>query len=303
MPRQEVLPLPPPIEDQAYYEASALQGGFLTLPDRFIVSPAETGAQRVVPCLSFVLTHSRSSSHLVFDLGIDRNVKESSLCKDRHFENWKPEVPIDVATSLDRGGLKLDEISHIILSHVHWDHVGDPSLFRKAEFIVGGDARQLFQPGYPTDPGSAFPSDLLPPDRTNFIDVNNDNWKPIGPFPRAFDFFRDGSLYLIDSPGHLRGHMNVLARTSSDGGWIYLAGDSAHNWRLLRDQAEIADFYDESRGNVCVHADKDLAAVHIRRIADLMTLPRVKVILAHDDEWYAENKDGESFWPGSIKSA
>ena len=41
-------------------------------------------------------------------------------------------------------------------------------------------------------------------------------------------------LYVVDAgDGHVAGHINVLARTSEDGGWIYLAGDSAHDRRLL----------------------------------------------------------------------
>ena len=185
---------------------------------------------------------------------------------------------------------------------MHWDHVGNPSLFKNAKFLLGGDAKTLFEPGFPADPESSYPSDLLPADRTEFLDPSN--WVAVGPFPRALDYYGDGSLYIVDAPGHLPGHINILARTSADGAWVYLAGDSAHDWRLIRGQAEIA-VLDDPRGpggKKCMHVDKEKAEATIKHIADVLTLPRVKVILAHDAEWYEKNKGGDQFWPGKITS-
>lgn len=94
----------------------------------------------------------------------------------------------------------------------------------------------------------------------------------------------------------------MLARTSSDGGWIYLAGDSAHDWRLIKGEGEIADFVNPEGVRVCLHRDKPKAVETIKRIAQVATLPKVQVILAHDSEWYEENKGGSCFWPGKIPS-
>jgi hypothetical protein len=33
-----------------------------------------------------------------------------------------------------------------------------------------------------------------------------------------------------------------------------------------------------------------------------MKLPRVRVLLAHDEPWYRENKGTSQFWPGKITS-
>lgn len=227
-----IPPLPAPAANQAYCEVSALDGGFLNLPDHLLVSTAKPGEKHLVPSLAFLLTHATTRARLLFDLGMDPEHERTEVYKARPHIGiiHKPDPPVDVVSSLAKGGLQPNEVTHICLSHVHWDHVGDPRLFRKAEFIVGAEARKLFEPGFPTDPKSAFPEELLPADRTKFIDANNDDWKSIGPFPHALDYFGDGSLYIIDSPGHLPGHLNILARTSADGGWIYLAGDSAHDW-------------------------------------------------------------------------
>ncbi|KAI5120104.1 hypothetical protein M0805_002188 [Coniferiporia weirii] len=303
MTQREVPPLHPALPGQAYCEVSALDGGFLVLPDHTVVSIAKEGETHLVPSLAFLLTHAATRARLLFDLGINRDIEsDAAFSAHRISAIYHPTVTVDVPISLEKGGLKPEDVTHVCLSHCHWDHVGDPALYSSARFIVGGEARTLFQPGYPADPTSPFPSDLLPEGRTDFLDVNDDSWKPIGPFPRAFDYFGDGALYIIDAPGHLAGHVNILARTSPDGGWVYLAGDSAHDWRLIRGEGDIADIHDKVRGHICMHHNKELAAENIRRIADVMTLPRVRVILAHDNEWYEGNKGGDAFWPGKIVS-
>lgn len=50
----------------------------------------------------------------------------------------------------------------------------------------------------------------------------------IGNFP-AVDYFGDGSLYLLDSPGHAIGHLCALARTTtSPDTFILMGGDACH---------------------------------------------------------------------------
>jgi len=44
------------------------------------------------------------------------------------------------------------------------------------------------------------------------------------------------------------------------------------------------------------------AEAHIARIRELEKAEKVRVIFAHDIEWYEENKGGAAFWPGKIES-
>jgi hypothetical protein len=186
-------------------------------------------------------------------------------------------------------------------SHPFADHIGDPKPFTKATFIVGEDSRELCVPGYPADPRAPVASDLLPPGRTTF--AARAGWAPLGPFPLAHDLFADGSAFLVDAPGHCPGHTNLLARTSADGAWLFLAGDSAHDRRLLAGAAQIATEVGADgvvRGRM--HRDKELAEAHMRRVAALEAVPRVRVVLAHDKEWWEANRGGEAYWPGEMPS-
>jgi glyoxylase-like metal-dependent hydrolase (beta-lactamase superfamily II) len=109
-----------------------------------------------------------------------------------------------------------------------------------------------------------------------------------------------GMVYVVDAAGHLPGHVTLVVRTSADGGWILLGGDSAHHWNLITGESNIADGLPLFGGG-CAHTDKKAAELNIQRIREFLKLPRTRVILAHDEPWYKANKD-TSFWPAQIKS-
>jgi glyoxylase-like metal-dependent hydrolase (beta-lactamase superfamily II) len=155
--------------------------------------------------------------------------------------------------------------------------------------------------GYPSDDKSNILESSIPLERTRFL-ISSDFNMSIGPFPRALDFYGDGSVYIIDTPGHCAGHINILARTSDNGSWIYLGGDTAHDVRLLTGEKEIATV-DQHGAYRCAHANKAQAVEDIRRVAALLMIPRVQVIVAHDWRWYDNNKNKEPespFLPGKI---
>ena len=53
---------------------------------------------------------------------------------------------------------------------------------------------------------------------------------------KALDYFNDGSFYLLSAPGHSLGHINALARTTSDS-FLYFASDTYHHSSVLRPHA------------------------------------------------------------------
>ncbi|KXN88231.1 N-acyl homoserine lactonase AttM [Leucoagaricus sp. SymC.cos] len=296
------MALPPPAEDQAYCNVSALEAGHVLLNHAMFIDNAPPDEKHLTPSLSFLLQHSKKNIKFLFDLGL-RKDWENSPPKVVHWMKtvYNVEIPQDVVDSLEKGKMSPLDIDTVCLSHVHFDHTGYTVPFARSEFVVGADSHKLFEAGFwPQNPDSFFPANLLPNERTRYLGDELD-WKPIGPFPRAFDFYGDGSVYIIDAPGHLLGHINLLARTSADGGWIYLAGDTAHHWNLITGKSAIACGH-PGHLHETAHQDKALAEETIRRVAEVMKIPRVRVILAHDLPWYEKNKDGPAFFPGKIES-
>ena len=108
------------------------------------------------------------------------------------------------------------------------------------------------------------------------------------------DIFLDGSLYIVDAPGHLPGHINLLARTSPNS-YVYLAGDACHDRRIMRKEKQIGTWEDAEGITCCIHANRVKAEETIKRIGELEERG-VEVIFAHDVEWEQDSKNEGRFW-------
>ncbi|KAJ6595199.1 beta-lactamase-like protein [Mycena vulgaris] len=298
-PMQETTPsLPAPSADQPYMHISAMQAGIIHLPVDLLVA-GESRTIQACPSLSFYLKHSASERHFIFDLGLRRDMASyPPALKEKYLDLMKCEIPQTVAESCVKGGLDPAAIDTIVISHLHFDHIGDCSPFSKASFILGGEGKAALADGYPGNPKSTTLSESTPPDRTVFL-ASADFNTSIGPFPRAVDYFGDGSVYIIDTPGHCAGHITVLARTSPDGAWIYLGGDVAHDTRLITEPGTQIAMAAASGTPYCMHSDPAQATIDIGRVRDLVKLPRVEFLIAHDWKWYEKNI-GRAFLPGKI---
>lgn len=106
-------------------------------------------------------------------------------------------------------------------------------------------------PGYPANPDSPIrESDYA--DRT-LREITFDTSLKIGQFP-AFDYFGDGSLYLLDSPGHAIGHLCALARTTTgeEDSFVLLGGDICHYAGIFRPSKHLP-VPDEISPHPCIH--------------------------------------------------
>ena len=296
------MSLPPPVPNQSYFNVSAIDAGHVSMSLQQLIDIATPEEVADLPVLAYLLRHTSTNAALMFDLGIRPDIENlpptvKSTCARMGIINEGK----DVGGALAYGGLDPGAISHVIISHIHFDHTGDPSIFPNATFYIGGAAAPLIATLF-TNTEETFCAADVPPSRTRYLPPSEDTaaWIPIGPFPRAVDLLGDGSVYLVDSPGHIPGHTTLLARTSADGAWIFLAGDSAHDWRILTGEAGIG--HHPHFG--CMHHDEAASRTNIERIRKLMDMPRVRVLLAHDTPWVAKEKESgmKSFWPGQIES-
>lgn len=298
-------PLPPPAPDQTYVTISPIAGGFITLADKFFVSPASPTGRRTVPSLTFLVTHPGPSTcsalpntrisatkpfRLMFDLGLRKAKERYPKVLQTHIDGRAPhQLPPGVAAQLKSGGLDPGEVDMVMLSHVHYDHHGDPEDFPKSEFVVGYGAMEVLKHGLGGIASHQhFEPDTLPDDRARELsDPKGREWKPLGPFPAALDLFNDGSVYVIDTPGHLPGHINLLCRTKDR--WICLCGDAFHDRRLLTGEKEIGTWESAEGHTLCIHLDREGAAESIGRLRELEKMG-VELIAAHEEGWWEENR-------------
>lgn len=131
-----------------------------------------------------------------------------------------------IEASLARLGLKPQDITLVGVSHYHWDHSGQLPTFPASRLLIGA-----------RDWAAIQTADKRPGlDRTFFAP-----WTQIGstqtgntqaggtvdPVSGDRDVFGDGSVVMLDLPGHSPGHHGLLVRLK-DRGPILLTGDLAH---------------------------------------------------------------------------
>jgi glyoxylase-like metal-dependent hydrolase (beta-lactamase superfamily II) len=377
------FPPPSSSDPHVYVTISALEGGHLTLPEKLFVTDADPDKRSTVPSLSFLIQHPSSKrpstsnnddnnpstdegqnedTKIIFDLGVKRDLTGYMPAMQAHIANRQPVLTApDVADSLRSGGVDpARDIDFVILSHVHWDHVGTPADFERATFIVGPGTLRLLEKGAPPHyPAEIFDPELLLHERvwelpaseislssssssfgtgaaegyvgdkaTTFpnrvwhalLDSSKGNNEDDIIFPAVIDLFSDRSIYLIDSPGHLFGHVNLLARIGPTK-WVYLGGDCCHDARILTGEKDIALYDDgEGKGHLrSVHVDTDEARTTLGRVRRLLPESRmednrvvrsmagrshvdesveIEVVVAHDKVWRARN--GHRFLPGRL---
>lgn len=149
---------------------------------------------------------------------------------------WGVTVDKHVSEILTENDVPLDSINAIVWSHHHWDHQGAPSLFPKStDLVVGPGFKKMYTPGWPTNPEGMLKEEDWEGRNFREVDVEKEGkGLKVGRF-WAYDYFGDGSFYLLDTPGHTVGHLCALARTtSSPDTFIFFGGDACHHGAEFR---------------------------------------------------------------------
>jgi len=111
-------------------------------------------------------------------------------------------------------GLTPSDIRYLVLSHYHWDHVGNAGAFAGSTWLVyKGDREQMFAAA-----ARAYPwfSQYAALEHSKTLLLSGDH-----------DVFGDGTVVVIPTPGHTEGHCSLLVRLKHTGP-IVLSGDLYH---------------------------------------------------------------------------
>lgn len=114
---------------------------------------------------------------------------------------------------LNQIGVDPKQIEVIGISHYHYDHMGQAKLFPQARLLLGkGDVQVLRTP----DNSRAKPLAHWINGDGKIEEISGDK-----------DVFGDGSVIMLDLPGHTPGHHGLLVKLARSG-YVLLSGDAAH---------------------------------------------------------------------------
>ena len=192
----------------------ALEGGFLT-EDRSKLVVGEAGPV-TLPCPSFLIEHERGlvlvDTGMVPDAADDPTGIYGDMANDAKISVRREHC---VDSQIMALGLRLEDVTHVIMSHLHWDHTGGMYLFPHAQFFVmSGELQYAY-----------WPLPAAPFYRCEDIDrTRSFAWNQIE--NPELDFFGDGSIRILHMPGHTPGNASIVVNLANR--TVILAADTAH---------------------------------------------------------------------------
>ncbi|KAJ7036512.1 beta-lactamase-like protein [Mycena alexandri] len=207
-----------------------------------IIEPVLPGRGAITfPFLAFLVEHKASQKRVMFDLGVRSDPLNfapsiSALFTDGIIQVESPGR--DIIELLQVGGIALNSISAVIWSHAHFDHIGDMSKFPNTTgLVIGSETGTSTYPQFPN--ASLLESDFAGREVTklNFAAANI-SFSGL----KAIDYLGDGSFYLLNTPGHLPGHLSALARVTPTS-FVSLGGDTFHHAGEARPRPDFQKMY------------------------------------------------------------
>ncbi|KAJ7170485.1 beta-lactamase-like protein [Mycena crocata] len=213
----------------------------LTNTSHAFILPVLPGHESVTfPMFSFLIEHKRTQKRLMFDLGMRKDPLNFAPSIASFFTSGIAHLdsPKDITELLQEGGITLASIDAVIWSHSHFDHIGDMSRFPNSTRLIIGPGTNTET--YPESPSAALQTSDFAGHNVTELDFAGTNLTFSS--LKAIDYFGDGSFYLLNTPGHLPGHITGLARVTPTS-FISLGGDTFHHAGEARPRPQFQKTY------------------------------------------------------------
>jgi N-acyl homoserine lactone hydrolase len=238
----------------------------LTVP-RLLATPAIFMGSKWadwMPIISFAIVHPEGTVLVDTGPAADVNAEDYYGCDKFNAVFYKRNLRITVsseetlAARLTAAGIKPSEVTKLVVTHFHADHIGNVDLVPQAAFYTG-------EGNWPKHVGSftcRIKSGRVP-DSPTYANSG------IEGFDQSMALTRDGKVHIVPLPGHTPGHVGVAV---TDGGRTWLmAGDATF------DQGQ------SERGALAgVTQDFDRAVGSQLLLSRLWKQPNFVVLPAHD---------------------
>jgi len=201
---------------------------------------------------------------LLWDTGVNEAVAampNGLAPADPRLVTWH--LPRTLTAQLQEIGVSPGDITAMVVSHTHPDHIGNVELFPKAMLYV--QKAEYEWPG---------------PDNAPRFNSRH----PVVKLDGDFDMFGDGSVTILATPGHTPGHQSLMVRLQNTG-VVVLSGDAVHfqsNW--------------DNRRVPAMNFDKELSQASMQRIADTLNKEHGQLWINHDKAQRATQKLSPAYY-------
>jgi len=188
-------------------------------------TPREALAGEIGLNFSDTFANTVPSIRLVFSCYLIKHGNEYMVWDTGWGLNTGPVAPkMSLVDLLAQVNVKPEQITYVGLSHYHADHVGQVNLFPQATLLIGkGDWDILSGPKLPPSVRRP-PGDVVNPEP--FVNWISGGGK-VEPLLLDKDVFGDGTVIMLNTPGHTPGHHVLLVKLPRTGN-VLLSGDLAH---------------------------------------------------------------------------
>jgi N-acyl homoserine lactone hydrolase len=170
-----------------------------------------------VPIPAYLIEHA--GSRIVFDAGLPPELRDldSELSKElAPFFSCDLPPGTNLAERLLSCGVEPSDVDMVVVSHMHFDHVGGSSLVPEAELVLQR---------------AEWEAALADVAREQYVTVLDDA-RPRRLLEGEWDVFGDGRVVVVSTVGHTAGHQSLRLITD-DGREMVLCGDACYLQRSL----------------------------------------------------------------------
>lgn len=240
-----------------------------------------------IPTIVGLLRHPKHGV-ILFDTGFSRRYFAATEALPARVYRWTVPAVIDAKTEavacVKERGIAPEDVNYILLSHFDPDHYGGLKDFPNARIICTADAwasvrgktgiealKVRLLPGHlPEDISARL--QILPPFKG----------ESIGPFLRSHDLFGDGTIRLVELPGHAAGQFGAFVR-SANHDTVFFAADGVWTRRCLETDTVDARAHRILAAN---RSEQDETYRLLRRLR--VEMPEVPIIPCHCPDAAAE---------------
>ena len=213
---------------------------------------AYVGRSKQLAASCYLIRHGES--YLLWDTGLPRTALGKPLSRG---DSDSESLSVTIVDQLAKIGVRPAQVKFLGISHFHFDHLGQAAEFPHATLLMGEDDLDLL-----ARPGQEERAKRLAPWLQGGARIHRVN--------RDHDVFGDGTVVMLDLPGHTPGHHGLMVQLAKAGP-VLLSGDVAHFRENL-----------ESSGVPSFNLDRAQSLASMDRFTALARNLRATVVIQHE---------------------